>query len=712
MRDLERGLVLLLFLLALMAMLAFSDAGITSAASSRLAALQTQTVEVVVSVNPANIAPGQKATVSITLRNVSPSPIAPEVLISLPSSISARLGELPAGTIFNAQSGTLSWQPVMGGDGAELQLSLPIVAKVADAHNPQQTINVVVMAGGQEVAQETDFWVGLAPAASIRLNPPQVAAGQPIQLVGEVNGPGPVSQLWSLGDGRIVEAENPSVFYPFPGSYEVVFQASTPVGVVSERTTVNVVAQTIARFSTSDTTPGAGAPVQFVNESGGQQPLTYLWDFGDGSIATDANPQHTYTVAGTYNVRLFVTGATGQSETAQSLTVGSLPVADFIINETADAGSLIQGQAFVDDSTTSIVWDMGDGRTFEGQVIEHVYWSAGDYPVTVTVANEFGETRMLRSVRVNPGPYFLYLPLLELDTDIGVASATGPQAVPEQQQLEATQPTQQPVQEELPTLDLPDELSPQERLLAYVNEARRLNGLAALSPVSELAAAAQQHADDMALNGLTGHTGSDGSVPALRVQMSGYPGGYAGEATAWGMAEAIEPVRYWLASPGHRTIILNPAAKEIGVGFAQDYQSPSVWYWTAEFASLDLPVIRVPLPPSITPTPEPVITLLGPPTDGDFALAADTNLIFTWSWPVPLSADERFGVYLNTRGRTIQLGTVSEPQSGDQYEFKTSAGNVPALAGQQTWFIQLEDTLSGITRERSDSRSIVFTAGP
>lgn len=708
MRNLKRGLVLLAILCALSATLAFSDAGSTAAASLRLAAAQASSVDLQISIDPPILEPGQQGIVTVTLQNLSPGPIAPEVLILLPPSVATRLNELPAGTIYNAQSGTLNWQPVMSANGSALQLALPVVAKVADPLAPEQTLEVVVQANGAETRQQATLWVGLAPSASIRVSPPQVAVGQPVQLFGEVTGPGPVDQLWSLGDGRIVEADNPSVVYPYSGDYEVVFQASTPMGVFSQRMVVSVTAQTIAKFGVSDNTPAVGAPVVFSNESGGEPPLSYLWDFGDGSIAEDAQPSHAYQAPGMYDVRLYVTGANGQSEAVHTILVGDAPVADFVIGESVDAGAVIQGQAFTDESAISVLWDMGDGRTYEGATVEHVYWAAADYPVTLTVTNEYGEARIMRMVRVNPGPVYLYLPLV-FSPSIPEEPPGPPTETPEEQQAPVAV---EETPEELAALDLPADLSPQEALLAYINEARRLNGLSALNQVAELSAAAQSHADDMASNGLTSHTGSDGTVPANRIMLSGYPGGYAGEATAWGMAQAIEPVRFWLASPGHRTIILDPAAKDVGVGFGENYESPSVWYWTAEFASLDLPVVEVPLPTAIVPPPEPVVTLLGPPTDGEFLMNPETTLIFTWSWPVPLSAEQRFGVYLNSRGRTIQLGTVRTPESEDQYQFSTSASNVPAIPGQQSWFVRLENTPSGTMLEQTEPRPIVFLSEP
>ena len=37
--------------------------------------------------------------------------------------------------------------------------------------------------------------------------------------------------------------------------------------------------------------------------------MTYLWDFGDGVTATQADPQHVYNTAGTYTVTVTVTDA-------------------------------------------------------------------------------------------------------------------------------------------------------------------------------------------------------------------------------------------------------------------------------------------------------------------------------------------------------------------------------------------------------------------
>lgn len=50
---------------------------------------------------------------------------------------------------------------------------------------------------------------------------------------------------------------------------------------------------------------------------------TYLWDFGDNSTSTIANPQHTYTAGGTYTVKLTATGVGGTTSTTKTVNVAA-----------------------------------------------------------------------------------------------------------------------------------------------------------------------------------------------------------------------------------------------------------------------------------------------------------------------------------------------------------------------------------------------------
>jgi glucose/arabinose dehydrogenase/chitodextrinase len=66
------------------------------------------------------------------------------------------------------------------------------------------------------------------------------------------------------------------------------------------------------------------------------QPITYSWDFGDGTSSTASNPVHPYTQSGQYVVRLTVSdGVNSSLSTPLTITVGNPPTAT--INSPTDA---------------------------------------------------------------------------------------------------------------------------------------------------------------------------------------------------------------------------------------------------------------------------------------------------------------------------------------------------------------------------------------
>jgi len=274
--------------------------------------------------------------------------------------------------------------------------------------------------------------------------------------------------------------------------------------------------------------------------------------------------------------------------------------------------------------------------------------------------------------------------------------------------------------EQLEPLDFSDDTGPADQLLAYINLARSINNLRPLRYVHELSVAAQRHADDLANNDVAGHTGSDESSPALRIQQAGYPGGYGGEATAWGMDDPIEPVKFWLNSPSHRAILLHPAVSDVGVGFTLNYDSPNIWYWTAEFASLSLPKIVIQPTPAVErdvtageTTPESEgdlsIQLLGPPQESIFELNPENALYFTWLMKKPLEDGQFFSLILGQDGAEgLAVGSVNVPASGSQYQIVVNANQISSGSSTKFWQIKLIDQSGQIISE-SDKWPIVLS---
>ncbi len=95
---------------------------------------------------------------------------------------------------------------------------------------------------------------------------------------------------------------------------------------------------------------------------------TYDWDFGDGTGGGGRTPKHTYTAAGTYQLRLSVTDDRGtSSSTTREVTV-TQPAAPTVL--AADAftapwtegwGSADKGGAWTTTPTTAGIFSVGDG---------------------------------------------------------------------------------------------------------------------------------------------------------------------------------------------------------------------------------------------------------------------------------------------------------------------------------------------------------------
>jgi cytochrome c len=84
----------------------------------------------------------------------------------------------------------------------------------------------------------------------------------------------------------------------------------------------------IAEASADQTsTSGNTLTVQFSSEGSRDpdgDPITYSWDFGDGTSSTEPNPTHTYSAVGTYAARLTVTDSTDRTGTADvTIVVGN-----------------------------------------------------------------------------------------------------------------------------------------------------------------------------------------------------------------------------------------------------------------------------------------------------------------------------------------------------------------------------------------------------
>jgi uncharacterized protein YkwD len=120
-------------------------------------------------------------------------------------------------------------------------------------------------------------------------------------------------------------------------------------------------------------------------------------------------------------------------------------------------------------------------------------------------------------------------------------------------------------------------------VLTALNRVRARHGLAKLTLSRELDAAATEHSNEMVIDGYFGHDSAGGAAYWKRIE-GFYPlpkGGSwsVGENLLWapGAIGARRALAYWMASPGHRAVLLSPRWRQVGIGILVRDNAPGVF---------------------------------------------------------------------------------------------------------------------------------------
>ncbi|MCB9233932.1 MAG: PKD domain-containing protein [Bacteroidia bacterium] len=211
----------------------------------------------------------------------------------------------------------------------------------------------------------------------------------------------PTSWAWNFGNGNTSTLQNPGVIYVNPGTYTVTLTASKPGSSDMEVKTayITVYADPTANFQANLPLTGcAPLSVHFTDLSQpGSGTLTqWLWDFGDGTNSTQANPTHLFKNPGNYPVTLFVSNSHGCQDgftITNYIHVLDTPVAAFLANPNS-ACTAPATFSFVNNTTgsapLSYQWVFGDGGTSNAGFPSHTYQNSGNFNVTLIATNVHG----------------------------------------------------------------------------------------------------------------------------------------------------------------------------------------------------------------------------------------------------------------------------------------------------------------------------------
>lgn len=204
----------------------------------------------------------------------------------------------------------------------------------------------------------------------------------------------PTAWFWDFGDGNTSTQQNPIHAYSSYNSYLVCLTTTNACGIDSACGTVNVICPVpVATYSQSAT----NLLVQFTDQTT-NAPTSWLWDFGDGNVSTQQNPNHAYAAPGNYLVCLSVASTCGSDSVCTTVTA-SCPAPSTAFSQTSAA---LQVQ-FVDMTTGGAafwLWDFGDGNTSSLQNPLHTYASAGSYTVCLVTTSICGSDSSCSAVIV------------------------------------------------------------------------------------------------------------------------------------------------------------------------------------------------------------------------------------------------------------------------------------------------------------------------
>ena len=237
-----------------------------------------------------------------------------------------------------------------------------------------------------------------------------------------------VSRVWDFGDGTVVTSATDSVTHVFagPGRYPVMLKVTDDQGATGSRTEVIVIEEEIntppvAAFNAVVNELAVSFTDQSVDPDGSVD--AWVWDFGDGAISEEQNPQYTYEQSGSYLVSLLVTDNEGAVDsTSQLITVSDGETTPVVAAFSSTANGLIvsfEDQSAPDSLIALRVWDFGDGTVDSTNAVmpEHTYMTDSTYTVTLTVVDvndlvwETSQSVTVQSGNVGPVASFS----LELD---------------------------------------------------------------------------------------------------------------------------------------------------------------------------------------------------------------------------------------------------------------------------------------------------------
>lgn len=265
------------------------------------------------------------------------------------------------------------------------------------------TYTVTLIANPGSICADTDqvvITVTIPPTVSFPPPSPQCITGNSFNFQATGTYGNAATFSWNLGANANPSSSNAidpqNVVFDTSGTFPVTVTVTDNGCTDSYTGYVTVYPEPDAQFSLNPINGCVPLTVQFTDASTSATPMLYTWYFGDGDSSHLANPVHTYTSVGVYDVMLVVQTTSGcislDTLFAPGLvTVLPIPIAGFSLSDTVFSQFTPYITATdLSQNADSCILDFGDGYVTTDCNGGHSYWTYGNYIAMQVVFNGYG----------------------------------------------------------------------------------------------------------------------------------------------------------------------------------------------------------------------------------------------------------------------------------------------------------------------------------
>jgi len=262
--------------------------------------------------------------------------------------------------------------------------------------------DVLLVASAPNTCSDTafaSFTIAETPQPYFQVGDPQCLSTNTFNFEAEGANTFNPTYSWSFGPNANIatssEGQPQDISFNTVGIHYVLLTLTENGCTSSYEDSVTVAQNILPDFSIQNATGCPGLIAQFVANSQSEVPVNYVWDFGNGSLSTQASTSHTYDLPGNYSITITAFTNVGCYD---SLTV-TFPDA-VIIYPNPDPSFTIEPQimeitdtetqitSFTDEGTCSFY--MSDGGQSDSCNFKYYWTEAGTHTISHTVTSPQG----------------------------------------------------------------------------------------------------------------------------------------------------------------------------------------------------------------------------------------------------------------------------------------------------------------------------------